>query len=61
MPLYEFECDSCGKKVEMLQKHGDPAPVCEQCTYEMKKLVSQTSFTLEGGGWAKDNYGLKSD
>ena len=59
MPLYEFECDSCGQRVEVLQKYEDPAPVCEQCAYEMKKLVSRTSFTLEGGGWAKDNYGLK--
>jgi hypothetical protein len=25
----------------------------------MKKLVSMTSFSLQGDGWAKDNYGIK--
>jgi hypothetical protein len=26
----------------------------------MKKMVSRTSFSLKGDGWAKDNYGLKA-
>jgi len=59
MPLYEYKCDSCGKVVEVLQKHGAPPPVCSQCKYEMERKVSVTSFSLQGDGWAKDNYGLK--
>lgn len=59
MPLYEYECDACGKKQECLQKHGDPAPFCQQCSQDMKKRISVGSFSLKGDGWAKDNYGLK--
>ena len=59
MPLYEYECESCSKQEEVLQKYGDPAPVCDTCAEEMRKKVSVTSFSLEGPGWAKDNYGLK--
>ena len=61
MPLYEYECESCGKQEEALQRHGDPPPVCKQCEEEMKKRVSLTSFSLEGSGWAKDNYGLSTN
>ena len=61
MPLYEYECESCGKQQEILQKHYDPPPVCEQCKYEMKKKISTTSFSLQGDGWAKDNYGVKGE
>ena len=51
MPLYEYKCESCGRREEKL---------CETCKYEMKKLISISSFALEGDGWAKDNYGLKN-
>jgi len=59
MPLYEYECDACGKREERLQKHGDPAPFCQQCSQDMTKRISVGSFALKGEGWAKDNYGLK--
>ena len=59
MPLYEYECEQCGRQEEVLQKHYDPAPVCDPCKSVMKKQVSRSSFSLQGSGWAKDNYGLK--
>ena len=59
MPLYVYKCEKCGKKIEILQAFGDPKPTCEQCLCEMKKQIAMTSFALKGGGWAKDNYGLK--
>ena len=57
MPLYEFGCEECGQVVEALQKYDDPAPGCEQCSTDMKRLISRTSFTLKGDGWARDSYG----
>ena len=53
MPLYEYECEACGRREERLQKHGDPAPSCQQ------KRISVGSFSLKGKGWANDSYGLK--
>jgi len=61
MPLYEYRCDACGHRVEVLQKHDDPPPVCETCTEEMSRQVSASSFHLAGDGWARDNYGLKGE
>jgi len=61
MPLYEWSCNCCGVEREVLQRYDDPPPICETCLYEMKKKISVSSFSLKGGGWASDNYGLKSD
>jgi len=58
MPQYEFDCDNCGNKVEILQKVKDPNPYCS-CGQEMKKLISQTSFILRGTGWYKTDYASK--
>ena len=62
MPVYEYKCGRCGHLIELLQKHGAPAPKCCKCSPPdevMEKQVSIGSFTLNGSGWAKDNYGLK--
>jgi len=67
MPLYVYKCEVCQTKVEILQAFGDPSPHCGACALDdgtsvpMKKQVALTSFTLKGGGWAKDNYGLKNE
>jgi len=53
MPIYEYKCAACGKVTEMLQKFSDPAPAkCEACgSGPLNKLMSQTSFVLQGTGW----------
>jgi putative FmdB family regulatory protein len=58
MPVYEYRCPTCGHEFEKLAKVGDPNPKCPQgCDNFTVKLLSRTSFVLEGGGWAADSYG----
>ena len=46
MPLYEYECKSCGAAFETLV-FGDEKPVCEKCgSKRLKKRVS--SFAAIG-------------
>jgi len=61
MPIYEYACPDCGHKFDEIQKFSDPAiTLCPKCAQgNVKKLISQTSFILKGGGWYKDHYGLK--
>lgn len=59
MPLYEYECPTCEKVVECLQKMDDPAPDCEKCGKQTTKKVSRSGFILKGGGWAADGYSGK--
>ena len=53
MPIYEYQCFSCGSKKEHLQKLGEkPIRDCPKCgskTYT--KLISAVGFQLKGSGW----------
>jgi putative FmdB family regulatory protein len=53
MPIYEYECKSCGHRLEALQKIDDPVlvdcPVCGKV--ELRKLLSAPGFQLKGTGW----------
>lgn len=58
MPLYEYACDSCDNRFELRQKFADaPASECPACGGPVQKLISQTGFSLKGGGWYNDGYG----
>ncbi|PNU19362.1 transcriptional regulator [Geothermobacter hydrogeniphilus] len=58
MPLYEYLCESCGLKFEARQKFSDaPLTACRECGGAVRKLISQTAFTLKGGGWYAQGYG----
>jgi putative FmdB family regulatory protein len=63
--IYEYECEKCGHRLEVMQRiSAEPLKRCpkDQCPKKrhgkgkLKKLISQTSFSLKGGGWAKDGY-----
>jgi putative FmdB family regulatory protein len=61
MPIYEYECGACGR-YEVMQKITEPAlKRCEKCGKPVRKLMSQSSFALKGGGWYKDLYGSSSN
>ena len=58
MPIYEYDCQTCGKHHEIMQKITDaPLKKCPDCGGKMKKLISNTSFVLKGTGWYATDYG----
>ena len=61
MPIYEYECTSCGNVEEALQKFSDkPLKECKHCSGKLHKLVSQSTFHLKGTGWYVTDYANKS-
>ena len=57
MPVYEYECQSCRKLIEIWQNlSDDPATSCPACKGPLKKIISMSSFQLKGGGWYADGY-----
>ncbi len=56
MPIYEYECEKCGPFEVMQRITEAPLKRCETCGKPVKKLMSNTSFALKGGGWYKDLY-----
>ena len=62
MPLYEYECDSCGNRFERIQKFSDP-PVdkCPQCGGVVRKLISSPAIQFKGSGWYITDYARKAE
>ena len=57
MPIYEYQCKKCEKVFEIIQKISDkPLVKCEECSGTLVKLISESNFSLKGGGWYKDLY-----
>jgi putative FmdB family regulatory protein len=57
MPLYEYQCENCGKIEEAIQKFSDPPmTTCKHCSGKLTKLISQSSFHLKGTGWYVTDY-----
>jgi putative FmdB family regulatory protein len=60
MPLYEYECDACGHRFEVIQKFSDP-PIekCPACGSTVHKLQSAPAFQFKGTGWYVTDYANK--
>jgi putative FmdB family regulatory protein len=60
MPIYEYQCEQCGKLDEVLQKFSDkPLTQCRYCSGKLHKLISQSAFHLKGTGWYVTDYAGK--
>jgi|SRR5450631_1076232 putative FmdB family regulatory protein len=61
MPFYEYQCNSCGHALEVMQKlHDAPLKKCPECgKSQLKRLMSAPVFRLKGGGWYETDF--KSD
>ena len=58
MPLYEYECDACGHRFELIQKFSDPPEEeCPVCGGSVQKLVSSPAIHFKGSGWYITDYG----
>jgi putative FmdB family regulatory protein len=58
MPLYEYECTTCHRRTEKIQKFSDPEiTVCPHCTGHLERVLSAPAISFKGGGWYADGYG----
>ena len=58
MPLYEYECDACKQRFEVIQKFSDPAPAeCARCGKgPVHRLMSTPAIQFKGSGWYITDY-----
>jgi putative FmdB family regulatory protein len=60
MPLYEYQCDTCAHRFEVIQKFSDaPIDVCPKCGGPVKKLLSSPAIQFKGTGWYITDYAKK--
>lgn len=53
MPIYDYQCSTCGFKDEVMRKISAPSvEACPKCAAEtFSKQLSAPSFQLSGSGW----------
>ncbi len=57
MPLYEYQCDACDHRFEVIQKFSDaPLETCPKCNGAVRKLLSSPAFHFKGSGWYITDY-----
>jgi putative FmdB family regulatory protein len=58
MPLYEYECTTCHRRTEKIQKFSDPElTICPHCAGKLERTITAAAVSFKGGGWFKDGYG----
>jgi len=57
MPLYEYQCEKCAHRFEVIQKYSDaPIAICPKCGGPVMKLLSSPAIQFKGSGWYITDY-----
>jgi putative FmdB family regulatory protein len=59
MPIYEYDCQKCHKRTEVIQGYSDPAlKICPHCGgKKLKKAISAPAIQFKGSGFYVTDYG----
>jgi putative FmdB family regulatory protein len=61
MPLYEYQCEACRQRFEVIRKFSDPE--LEECTRcgkgPVRRLLSSPAIQFKGSGWYITDYSQK--
>jgi len=61
LPLYEYQCSKCGKRIERIQRFADaPLSKCPHCGGKLERLLSSPAIQFKGSGWYVTDYARKS-
>jgi putative FmdB family regulatory protein len=61
MPIYEYECENCRARLEIIQRANDPQKKkCPKCGGKLKKRISAPAIHFKGKGWYITDYAKKS-
>ncbi|MDQ3880571.1 MAG: FmdB family transcriptional regulator [Chloroflexota bacterium] len=54
MPTYDYECRSCGNRIEVIHSMTDAGPAaCERCGGPMRRLLYPAGIIFKGSGFYK--------
>ena len=61
MPLYEYQCEACSRRFEVIRKFSDPElQVCTLCGKgPVQRLMSSPAIQFKGSGWYITDYSQK--
>ena len=57
MPIYEYQCEVCNHRFEVIQKVSDkPIKKCVLCRGKVQKVLSAPGLLFKGSGWYVTDY-----
>jgi len=60
MPLYEYECDACRSRFEVIQKFSETTEQCRKCGKgPVRRLMSSPAIQFKGSGFYITDYAQK--
>lgn len=60
MPIYEYRCEECGHRLEVIQKFSDPPfTQCPNCKGHLSKVLAPPALMFKGSGWYVTDYSNK--
>jgi putative FmdB family regulatory protein len=58
MPIYEYQCDACGKRSSaLLPSYSSPDPACPHCGKPMLHRLVSTFATVSSSEGGSDDFG----
>ena len=52
MPVYEYECESCGLRFERVQSFSDPPlQTCPECEGTVHRVIQPVGIIFKGSGF----------
>ena len=63
MPLYEYDCEACGRRIEVISRFSDPPlDACTLCgSGPVKRLPSSPAIQFKGSGFYITDYARKGE
>jgi putative FmdB family regulatory protein len=57
MPTYDYLCEVCGKRFDVLQKMtDDPITVCPACSGHVRRVIHPAGIVFKGSGFYKTDH-----
>jgi putative FmdB family regulatory protein len=61
LPLFEYQCQKCGVRIEKIEKFTAPTSAkCASCGGKIERLLSSPAIQFKGTGWYITDYARKS-
>lgn len=61
MPLFEYKCLNCERRIEVLLDADEPEPkCCPDCSGKLKRLMGVPGLIFKGSGFYATDYARKS-
>jgi putative FmdB family regulatory protein len=52
MPIYEYECEKCGRRLEVFQHFSDePLKTCSECSGPLRRVIQPVGIIFKGSGF----------